>query len=198
MVALTHPVAWFYLPVTIAWICFLIGVGSPTRFIDYPWLWLLFRSTSPYFWSAFGVAFAVGMSILGAAWCVAWVDNKSSSWELASGAILCSYIHAWRRGIYTTGSSLVGASIRVPRITSKNLIRFEHLDTELSFFELKMTNRLFSRSIIFCEAVAIYGVIVAIILQTKVCQVHCMRLCTAQMPDTYLHPCRLSRLYRTP
>jgi len=114
--ALTHPVAWFYLPVTIAWICFLIGVGSPTRFIDYPWLWLLFRSTSPYFWSAFGVAFAVGMSILGAAW-----------------------------GIYTTGSSLVGASIRVPRITSKNLI-----------------------SIIFCEAVAIYGVIVAIILQTKI------------------------------
>lgn len=113
---LTHPVSWFYLPITIAWIVFIIAVGSPDRFIDYAWLWLLFRATSPYFWTTFGVAFAVGMSILGAAW-----------------------------GIFSTGSSLVGAAIRVPRITSKNLI-----------------------SIIFCEAVAIYGVIVAIILQTKI------------------------------
>lgn len=68
MVELTHPVAWFYLPVTITWIVFLIAVGSPDRFIDYDWLWLLFRATSPYFWTTFGVAFAVGMSILGAAW----------------------------------------------------------------------------------------------------------------------------------
>lgn len=52
-------------------------------------------------------------------------------------------IHA-RRGIFITGSSLVGAAIRTPRITSKNLI-----------------------SVIFCEAVAIYGVIVAIIMQQK-------------------------------
>jgi hypothetical protein len=67
---LTSPVVWFYIPVTISWVCFLIGVGSPERFIDYDWLWFLFRHISPYFWAALGVALAVGMSILGAAWSV--------------------------------------------------------------------------------------------------------------------------------
>eukprot|EP01024_Parvocaulis_polyphysoides_P014071 TRINITY_DN1565_c1_g2_i2.p2 TRINITY_DN1565_c1_g2~~TRINITY_DN1565_c1_g2_i2.p2 ORF type:complete len:207 (-),score=27.09 TRINITY_DN1565_c1_g2_i2:73-606(-) len=79
----------------------------------------LFYSINPYSWAHLGTAIALGFSILGAAW-----------------------------GIFVTGSSLLGAALRAPHITSKNLI-----------------------SVIFCEASAIYGVIVSIILQTKIEQV---------------------------
>lgn len=65
---LARPAYWLWLPFTVASICFMIGVGSPDRFIDWPYLWMLFRYTNPYFWAAYGVVFAVGMSILGAAW----------------------------------------------------------------------------------------------------------------------------------
>ena len=49
---------------------------------------------SPYGYANFGVAFGLGLSIVGAAW-----------------------------GIWLTGSSLVGAAVKAPRIRSKNLIR---------------------------------------------------------------------------
>ena len=65
-----------------------------SQFCNNGWTEVL-TNLSPYGFASFGVAFGLGLSIVGAAW-----------------------------GIWLTGSSLVGAAVKAPRIRSKNLIRF--------------------------------------------------------------------------
>jgi len=92
---------------------YITFTGSGTQFNPGSFL----EQTSPYAWAMTGVGLNIGLSVAGAGWFVHLL-SLSLCWTRTNDDEC--------RGIWITGSSILGGSVRTPRIRTKNLIRFVH------------------------------------------------------------------------
>lgn len=117
--------------------------------------WFL-TQTSPHMWAGLGIGASLSLSVIGAGWYPFYFLQKHKT--ILSAALLPLFqklnifihvtfereVEVTSRGIFTTGASILGGGVKAPRIRTKNLV-----------------------SIIFCEAVAIFGIIMAFVFVGK-------------------------------
>lgn len=121
-------------------------LANATDYYTHPTAAATFEAMSPYFWGFLGASIAIAISVVGAAWYVdtfyaaqtpqvqAIFELSAWKWNFLLAQLyfpICSpctdpcllFLLSFR-GIFITGTSLLAGAVKVPRIRTKNLIRY--------------------------------------------------------------------------